>query len=163
SLLARLVTRRHHAGTTPASRRGRRSAANGLWLRDPGRLMRRLRRICLIALGALVGLYIAATAAWAVDTHVNAHRVARHTTLAGRIRAWVAGLVHRRKAPVRVVVDERAVRAVVDAKDPGPRAAPVEPVVKAKSGGSGFQIVDGKPGKGIDPMKVLQALPTAAA
>src|SRR5207248_4562208 len=65
SLLARLVTtpapRRHHTGTTPASRRGRRSAANGLWLRDPGRLMRRLRRICLIALGALVGLYIVAT------------------------------------------------------------------------------------------------------
>ena len=80
--------------------------------------MRRLRRICLIALGALVGLYIVATAAWAVDTHVNAHRVARNTTLAGR---QIGGLEGARLQAAVVAVAEKyqSSPVVVDAPDGG--------------------------------------------
>jgi vancomycin resistance protein YoaR len=92
----------------------------------------------------------------------DALRVGRRGNVVSRIRSWASGFLHDHKAPVRVSVDEKSVRAVIDAKDQGPKTAPVEPVVKAKPGGTGFTIVDGKPGKGIDPLKVVRALPTAA-
>ena len=92
----------------------------------------------------------------------DALRVGHRGNVVSRIRSWAGGFLHDHKAPVRVTVDERSVRAVIDAKDQGPKTPPVEPVVKAKSGGTGFMIVDGKPGKGIDPLKVMRALPTAA-
>src|SRR3954454_5990696 len=99
----------------------------------------------------------------AAATVRDALGVGHRGSIVGRIRSWLGSFLHQRTAPVRVMVDERAVRTVVDAKDQGPREAPVEPVVKPKPGGTGFTIVDGTPGKGIDPQDVLHALPTAAA
>jgi vancomycin resistance protein YoaR len=64
--------------------------------------------------------------------------------------------------PLRFRVDTAAVHAIVAARDPL-RTPPVEPFVKAKPGGSGFTIVEAKPGKGIDADAVVAALPKAAA
>jgi len=59
-----------------------------------------------------------------IDTDATARdalRVGHRGSLLGRIKSWVTSFAHDRKAPVRVVVDERSVRAIVDAKDTGPR------------------------------------------
>ena len=96
-------------------------------------------------------------------TERAAMRVGRTGSFVERLTGWARSFVTSRRVPVQVKVDERAVRAIVAEKDPGPRTPPVEPTVKAKSSGSGFTIVEGKSGKGIDPRDIVKALPTAAA
>src|SRR5437764_1609121 len=61
---------------------------------------------------------------------------------------------------LRYKADERAVFAIVAARDRS-RTAPVEPLVKAKRDGSGFVVIAGKPGHGIDPRELLHALTKA--
>src|SRR3954466_5346952 len=87
----------------------------------------------------------------------------RNGSLPRRFAGWMHGFTDARTSPLRVSVDPVAVRTVVAAKDTGPRTPPVEPAVKAKSGGSGFTVDDGKKGKGIDPTDLISALPRAAA
>jgi vancomycin resistance protein YoaR len=96
-------------------------------------------------------------------TEQAAMRAGRNGNVLGRITGWVASVSSPRKIPVQVKVDEHAVRTVVAAKDPGPRTPAVEPVLKPKSNNSGFLVIDGKAGKGIDPVAVVHALPTAAS
>jgi vancomycin resistance protein YoaR len=89
--------------------------------------------------------------------------VGRKGSVTARVTGWTRGLLTDREASVRVHVDADAVHRVVATKDPGPRTAPVEPQLKARSGGTGFTVADGKAGKGIDPSDVIAALPRAAA
>jgi vancomycin resistance protein YoaR len=96
-------------------------------------------------------------------TEQAARKVGHTGAVPGRVVAWLRSFVQPRVAKVHVAVDEAAVHRVVAAKDPGPRTPPVEPSLKAKSNGTGFSVVEGKPGKGIDPRDVIDALPTAAA
>ena len=96
-------------------------------------------------------------------TERAALKTGRRGNIVGRIASWAHGFLNARDVPVQVTVDEHAVRAVVAAKDPGPRTAPVEPLLKPRSNNTGFLVIDGKPGKGIDPTEVVKALPTAAA
>src|SRR5436190_15470303 len=192
--------------------------------------MRRIHRVCLVALAAVATGIVLVSVAWAVDSAMAGGKVARNTKIAGRsagglsrapltklvtavaddyrtspvvvdapgggfttnaldlglsldtagteraamktgktgavpgrIASWARGFLHPRAVPVRVNVDEHAVRSIVAANDPGPRTAAVEPLLKPKSNNSGFLVVDGKAGKGIDPREVVKALPTAAA
>jgi vancomycin resistance protein YoaR len=88
-------------------------------------------------------------------------RVGREGSVVTRVVDWAKSFRFERRAPVRVVVDSSAVWATVAARDPGPRQPPIEPVVAYK-GREGFVAVAGKPGNGIDPADVVDALPKAA-
>ncbi|MEA3075945.1 MAG: hypothetical protein QOF60_853 [Actinomycetota bacterium] len=90
-----------------------------------------------------------------------AMRVGREGTVVTRVVDWIKSFRWERRAPVRVVVDSNAVWATVAARDPGPRQPPIEPTVTYK-GKDGFVAVAGKPGNGIDPAEVVDALPKAA-
>ena len=110
------------------------------------------------AAGAELGLTVdvAATRRAALDA-------GRQGSAPARFAGWVRSFVTSRSVPVRVAVDDKAVRRVVATKDPGPRTAPTEPEVRTKPGGSGFTVEDGKKGKGIDAEDLVAALPEAAA
>ena len=74
--------------------------------------------------------------------------------------SWLRGVLARRRAPVQVTVDEKAVYRTVPKEDPGPQSPPTEPTIKLE--GSKLVAVEGKPGKGIDPREVIEELPDAA-
>ncbi len=76
-----------------------------------------------------------------------------------RMWNWATGFVVSRKAPVILVVDEVAVRKLVAERDPL-REPPVEPNIALRDGR--IVAVDGKPGRGIDPVNVLRALRSEA-
>ncbi|MDP9404836.1 MAG: VanW family protein [Actinomycetota bacterium] len=77
-----------------------------------------------------------------------------------RLAAWVASLVRARRSPIRISVDPASVYRVVAAKDKA-RVPATEPGIRAEKGG--LVPVEGKPGKGIDAAKVIEALPAAAS
>ncbi|HET9443621.1 MAG TPA: VanW family protein, partial [Acidimicrobiales bacterium] len=84
----------------------------------------------------------------------------RRGSPAAQVWDWLSSFVQERAAPVRVSLNSSAVYATVATADPGPRKPAVEPsVTHAKEG---FQAVEGKPGRGIDPADVIRALPRAA-
>src|SRR4051812_40516432 len=61
---------------------------------------------------------------------------------------------------LRYKADERAVFGLVAARDKS-RTAPAEPIIRSKRDGSGFIVIAGKPGHGIDPRELLRALTRA--
>ncbi len=93
-------------------------------------------------------------------TTTSALDIGRTGGLPKRFKAWVRSFRGDRRAPVQVSVDERAVFATVDAKDPGPRTPPTEPSVGFADGE--LRAVEGKPGHGIDAREVIEHLPAAA-
>jgi len=95
-------------------------------------------------------------------TTTVALRVGRTSSPVNRAWWWARSFVRDRRAPVQISVDDRAVQAVVAARDPH-RVPPTEPAVTAKPDGKVFSVTAGKPGKGINPADVVEALPTAAA
>lgn len=78
-----------------------------------------------------------------------------------RIWGWLKSFFTEREAPVRISVDRKAVYRVVESADPGPRTAPTEPDIREDNGR--LKPVEGKPGTGIDPARVVEHLPEAAA
>lgn len=78
-----------------------------------------------------------------------------------RIWGWLKSFFTEREAPVRISVDRKAVYRVVESADPGPRTAPTEPDIREDNGR--LKPVEGKPGTGIDPARVVENLPEAAA
>ena len=76
-----------------------------------------------------------------------------------RMWNWATGFVVSRKAPVILAVDEAAVRKLVAERDPL-REPPVEPNITVKDGR--IVAVEGKPGRGIDPVNVLAGLRSRA-
>ena len=87
-----------------------------------------------------------------VDT---ALQVNHHGFALTRLWNWATGFVVSRKTPVVLDVDENAVRRVVGERDPL-RQPPVEPNIALQDGR--IVAVDGKPGRGIDPVTVVQDL-----
>ncbi|MFP5378136.1 MAG: VanW family protein [Acidimicrobiia bacterium] len=77
----------------------------------------------------------------------------------GRAVAWARSFARPRKAPVAVAVDRSALRRLVEAADTG-RIPPTEPSIRPA--GRRLEVVEGKPGRGVDPAAVLDALPEAA-
>ena len=86
--------------------------------------------------------------------------VGRHGAVPGRVVSWLLSPLRPRAAPVRVLVDLSTAWPTVRDKDPGPRQEPTEPSVNGE--GEELRVVDGKPGKGIDPRAVVRAIPDAA-
>lgn len=78
----------------------------------------------------------------------------------GRVWGWLKSFFIPRVAPIRLEADRNAVYRVVRAQDSGPRTDPVEPGIRLVDGG--LEPVEGKPGTGIDPASVIEALPEAA-
>ena len=76
-----------------------------------------------------------------------------------RMWNWATGFVVSHKAPVILIVDEVAVRKLVAERDPH-REPPLEPNITLKDGK--IVAVEGKPGRGIDPVNVLSALRSKA-
>lgn len=91
-----------------------------------------------------------------VDETVNAALEVNHEGFfVTRIWNWATGFVVSRTTPVVLDVDENAVRRLVAERDPL-RQPPVEPNIELKDGR--IVAVDGKPGRGIDPLDVAQDL-----
>jgi vancomycin resistance protein YoaR len=86
--------------------------------------------------------------------------IGRTGGLPDRFGAWLRSFRGERRAPVHVRVDERRVFATVAEEDEGPRTPPTEPSIAYGEGR--LHGVEGKPGKGIDPRDVIDALPGAA-
>ncbi|MDP9387853.1 MAG: VanW family protein [Actinomycetota bacterium] len=76
-----------------------------------------------------------------------------------QLREWIGSFVGGRPAPVHVGVDRGAVYRVVATNDTG-RTPPTEPSVREEKGR--LVAVAGKPGRGIDAARVIEALPAAA-
>jgi vancomycin resistance protein YoaR len=74
--------------------------------------------------------------------------------------SWARGVARHRRAPLLIGVSEPAVYRVVPKEDPGPQERPTEPSLKVED--DKLVAVAGKPGKGIDPAEVIEALPDAA-
>jgi vancomycin resistance protein YoaR len=91
-------------------------------------------------------------------TVADAMQVGRTGGVPGRIWGWLWGFVADRVAPVRISVDERAMRRIVAERDPQ-RTAPVEPAVTVKD--DKVVAEEGEPGRGISPPSVLAALEKA--
>jgi vancomycin resistance protein YoaR len=91
-----------------------------------------------------------------VDAALN---VGREGFVLGRIWDWATGFVVSRQTRVVLDVDEKAVRQVVAERDPL-RQPPVEPNITLEGGR--IVAVDGKPGRGIDPATVVDALRSGA-
>ncbi len=109
------------------------------------------------------------TDAQTIGLAIDRPATARAATAVGRRGApwsrwwsWARSLLgHHRRVPVNVSVDRAAVARTIAEKDTGPRADPVEPRVEWRK--DAFHVVAGKPGRGIDPDDVVDALPGAVA
>jgi len=86
--------------------------------------------------------------------------VGRRGSAVERFTGWAARLARPRRAPIRISVDPASVYRVVAAKDTS-RVPATEPGIRADQ--AELVPVAGKPGTGIDPAKVVQDLPRAAA
>lgn len=92
---------------------------------------------------------------------VDAVLAVGHTgALPTRPFGWLASFVSDRTALVRFRVDEGDLEAGVAALEGASRVDPVDPTLVA--GASGFEVVAGKPGEGIDVDALAAALPAAA-
>ena len=78
----------------------------------------------------------------------------------GQLAGWVGSFAEERHAEVAIRVDPAAVRRLVAERDTG-RTPPTEPTVTSEKGR--LVAVEGKPGRGIDPAAVLEALPDAVS
>jgi vancomycin resistance protein YoaR len=75
-----------------------------------------------------------------------------------RAVAWVRSFADPRTAPVEVVADDTALHRLVAAADDG-RIPPTEPEIRPA--GRRLEVVEGRPGRGVDAAAVLEALPDA--
>jgi vancomycin resistance protein YoaR len=73
---------------------------------------------------------------------------------------WVKGITSTRTAPLVVVSEAERMRSTIRAKDPTERTEAVEPSIKGTD--DGVEVVAGKPGKGLEPTTVAEALRAAA-
>lgn len=73
---------------------------------------------------------------------------------------WLDGLLDRRSAPLVVDATPEAMRSIVRAKDPTRRVDAVEPAVVGSD--DGITVRKGKPGRGLDPVVVAEAVEEAA-
>jgi vancomycin resistance protein YoaR len=73
---------------------------------------------------------------------------------------WIKGLTTTRTAPLVVVSEAERMRSTIRAKDPGERTEAVEPSIKGTD--DGIEVVAGKPGEGLHPGTVAEALRAAA-
>ena len=73
---------------------------------------------------------------------------------------WFVGLLDRRAAPLIVEAEPEAMRSIVRVKDPTKRLDAVEPAVLGS--GDGIAVRRGKPGRGLDPLVVADAIEEAA-
>ncbi|HET9443837.1 MAG TPA: peptidoglycan binding domain-containing protein, partial [Acidimicrobiales bacterium] len=71
---------------------------------------------------------------------------------ASRVVEWLVSFVRPRKAGIAVRADEVAVHRMVAAADEG-RSPPTEPSIRAVDGR--LEVVEGRPGRGVDPAAVL--------
>lgn len=85
----------------------------------------------------------------------------RHGSLLGKVWSWMTSALRPRKAPLRVRVDTAALARAVAALDRGPAVAPQEPGITWRRGR--FEVVPGKPGRGIDAARLAAAITEAAA
>src|SRR5689334_1680438 len=80
--------------------------------------MRRVPRVCLIALAGVIGVAAAVAVAWAVDSSLSGGQVARNTQIAGRPAGGLSRTELRRL--VATVADEyRTAPVVIDAPQGG--------------------------------------------
>lgn len=91
---------------------------------------------------------------------VAATRRAAEDARSGGPADWLRGLRGRRSAPLIVVAEAERMRSVVRAKDPSTRTDAVEPAVKGTH--DGITVTAGRPGRGLDPVTVADALRDAA-
>ena len=73
---------------------------------------------------------------------------------------WLDGLRDRRSAPLIVDAQPEAMRSIIRVKDPTERVDAVEPAVVGTDDGVGVR--RGKPGRGLDPITVAEAIKEAA-
>lgn len=92
-----------------------------------------------------------------VDATLALHRSGSRIA---RFIAWARSFFGARIAPLTVEVDEESVRRQVIEKDAA-RTPPTEPAFRVV--GENLEVVEGKPGTGIDAADVIAALPAAAA
>ncbi len=72
---------------------------------------------------------------------------------------WFGSLRSTRKVPLIVKADSQKVLDLIRAQPGAVTDAPTEPTIRAGAGG--FEVVDGKPGRGINPTKLTEALQKA--
>ncbi len=95
-----------------------------------------------------------------VDATTSSAMAARGGLPWTRFSHWLGSLRTARHIPLAVDVEAHRVLALVRTQPGAITAAPVEPTIRAGEGG--FEVVDGKPGQGIDPHALAEALRTAA-
>jgi vancomycin resistance protein YoaR len=91
---------------------------------------------------------------------VGATRRAAEDARTGGPADWVRGLRGRREAPLVVVAEAERMRSIVRAKDPTTRTDVVEPSVHGSR--DGIAVSAGRPGRGLRPATVADALRHAA-
>ncbi|HVM04416.1 MAG TPA: VanW family protein [Acidimicrobiales bacterium] len=91
-------------------------------------------------------------------TAESALEVGRDGNPLAQALAWVRSFADPRTAPLEVVVDDTALHRLVAAADEG-RIPPTEPSVRPA--GRRLEVVEGKPGRGVDAAAVREALPDA--
>ena len=95
------------------------------------------------------------------DTFDAAFAMGRTGSAPWRFVDWARSVVLHRKVPLRIEIDRAAVYRTVREQDPGKRKEPTEPGIRWED--DEFEVVEGKPGNGIDAADVIDALPDAAA
>ncbi|MCU1487953.1 MAG: Vancomycin B-type resistance protein VanW [Actinomycetia bacterium] len=95
-----------------------------------------------------------------ITVDVAATRTAADDAMGGSPIDWVRGLTSRRTAPLIVVSEAERMRSTIRAKDPTKRTDAVEPSVEGDAGE--ITVKEGKPGEGLHPTTVADALRDAA-
>jgi vancomycin resistance protein YoaR len=95
-----------------------------------------------------------------VTVDVAATRKAAEDARGGGPLEWVRGLTHTRSAPLVVISEAERMRSIVRAKDPTKRTDAVEPSVVGDA--DGIAVRAGKPGRGLAPATVADAIREAA-
>jgi vancomycin resistance protein YoaR len=94
-------------------------------------------------------------------TTAAALRTGRSGSLPARVWSWAVSALRPRRAPLRVRIDTAALRRALATRDAGPTQAPVEPTITWRKGR--FEVVPGRPGRGIDAEALADAIVDAAA
>jgi vancomycin resistance protein YoaR len=81
-------------------------------------------------------------------------------SLPGRVIGWAFAKVSDRHAPLRVRIDRTKAYDVIRERDPGSKRIAVEPSIVYEEGA--FVAVPGRPGRGIDPLRLGAAIAGAA-
>jgi vancomycin resistance protein YoaR len=95
------------------------------------------------------------------ETAASALEVGESSFVLARPFGWAMSLFSERRAPLQLRVNAELVASKVVELEGDDRTAPIEPTIKPTE--DGFEVVAGKPGRGIDAPTVANRLPGAAA